>query len=251
MLPKSFKPKKNFELIRIGSDNDGGYLVDKNSILDTKNFIAMGLGDDWCFEKDFLKLNNCNIFCFDRKINKNFWKKNILKCFEKFILRKINYKKFRKNIIDNLECRNIFKKNIYFFEGFIAKDKTSKTLKDIISENNLKEKIFLKIDIEGSEYRILDELIEYQNIIVGMVIEFHNVDINLHKIENFIKNFSLSLIHIHPNNADSISKDNIPISIELSFARNPKIINDNIQLPHPLDCKSRDQNEDHKLEFMK
>jgi len=38
MLPKSYKPDGSFDLIRLGSDNDGGYLVDpksiENSILD-------------------------------------------------------------------------------------------------------------------------------------------------------------------------------------------------------------------------
>ena len=28
-LPKSFKPKYNFDLIRLGRNNDGGYLVEK------------------------------------------------------------------------------------------------------------------------------------------------------------------------------------------------------------------------------
>ena len=36
MLPKNFKPKKNYDLIRLGKNNDGGYLVEKNSIKNTK-----------------------------------------------------------------------------------------------------------------------------------------------------------------------------------------------------------------------
>ena len=32
MLPKRFKPAGTFELIRLGSDHDGGYLVDPKSI---------------------------------------------------------------------------------------------------------------------------------------------------------------------------------------------------------------------------
>ena len=30
MLPKYFKPKNEYYLIRLGQDNDGGYLVEKN-----------------------------------------------------------------------------------------------------------------------------------------------------------------------------------------------------------------------------
>ena len=33
MLPKSLKPKSNFQLVRLGKKYDGGYLVDLNSII--------------------------------------------------------------------------------------------------------------------------------------------------------------------------------------------------------------------------
>ena len=55
-----------------------------------------------------------------------------------------------------------------------------------IFERIKSNKIFLKIDIEGSEYRILDDLIRYQDLIKGLVIEFHNIDLHMEKILNFI-----------------------------------------------------------------
>ena len=30
MLPKQFKPKHEYDLIRIGGNNDGGYIVERN-----------------------------------------------------------------------------------------------------------------------------------------------------------------------------------------------------------------------------
>ena len=53
MLPKEFKPKASYELIRLGKDNDGGYLVELNSIKQSKSLIAMGMGRDCSFENDF------------------------------------------------------------------------------------------------------------------------------------------------------------------------------------------------------
>ena len=32
MLPKNFKPIANYSLVRLGKDNDGGYLINKDSI---------------------------------------------------------------------------------------------------------------------------------------------------------------------------------------------------------------------------
>ena len=56
-LPKSFKPKYNFDLIRLGRNNDGGYLVGKNTIKNTENLISIGIYDDWSLKK-ILKRKN-------------------------------------------------------------------------------------------------------------------------------------------------------------------------------------------------
>ena len=37
MLPKQFKPKHEYDLIRIGGNNDGGYIVERNSIKINRN----------------------------------------------------------------------------------------------------------------------------------------------------------------------------------------------------------------------
>ena len=52
---KILKPKYNYDLIRIGRDNDGGYLVEKKSFENTECLISLGINDDWSFEEDFLK----------------------------------------------------------------------------------------------------------------------------------------------------------------------------------------------------
>ena len=72
-LPKSFKPKYNFDLIRLGRNNDGGYLVGKNTIKNTENLISIGIYDDWSFEKDFQKKNKLsNILMFDNQLDNLF-----------------------------------------------------------------------------------------------------------------------------------------------------------------------------------
>jgi hypothetical protein len=47
-----------------------------------------------------------------------------------------------------------------------------------------KEKIFLKIDIENDEYRILKFLPNFKKIL-GFVAEFHYIDLNYKIIKNF------------------------------------------------------------------
>ena len=63
MLPKQFKPKHKYNLIRIGRNNDGGYLVEKNSISKSNSLVSFGIGLDWSFEKDFFNYRKIPIHC--------------------------------------------------------------------------------------------------------------------------------------------------------------------------------------------
>jgi len=73
MLPKQFKPNYLYDLIRLGKNNDGGYLVGKNSVLNSSTLISFGINDDCSFEKEFKNLNNLDVFCFDYDVDARFW----------------------------------------------------------------------------------------------------------------------------------------------------------------------------------
>ena len=118
----------------------------------------------------------------------------------------------------------------------------------IINNNNLKNNFFLKVDIEGNEYEILEDIISFSSYINGLIIEFHDVDLNLNKIINFINSIDLKLIHIHPNNSINY-RNNIPPCLEFSFERHPIIVSNDVRFPHNLDQKNDKRNEDLKLNF--
>ena len=113
MLPKILKPyhinKSN--LIRIGPEKDGGYIVDKRILNKSKVVITLGLNDDWDFEKDYLnKSSNSRIIAYDHTVNEQFWKTRFKNDLISFLL----FKKIKFNqIID------IFKYFSYlaFFRG--------------------------------------------------------------------------------------------------------------------------------------
>ena len=56
VISKYFYPKTNCNLLRLGNKNDGGYVVEKNSIKNSEILLSFGLSDDWSFESDFSKL---------------------------------------------------------------------------------------------------------------------------------------------------------------------------------------------------
>ena len=62
LLPKYLQPHEVTDLVRLGKNNDGGYLVSKKDIKNTDNLISLGVSFDISFEKDIKrKIKNLNI----------------------------------------------------------------------------------------------------------------------------------------------------------------------------------------------
>ena len=226
-LPSFLKPKKTYKLNRVGRDNDGGYLIGLNSIKRTENLISLGIHDDWSFEKKFSQLNsNVKVFCYDDQTSIKFLIKKILNnCF--FLFFNFQFRKLVSSIVRLIEFIHISKKLKF------KKKKISFGDLEKITEN-LKN-LFVKIDIEGSEYRIFEDILKIQDKIVCLVIEFHDIDLHMDKIEKFVNKTKLKLIHIHPNNFCGLDKFGNPTTIEVSFENDPIVEKDLFTIPHNLD----------------
>lgn len=262
MLPQVFYPKyiKKNQLIRIGPKKDGGYIVHKNILKNINFIISCGLSDEWTFEKELLLYSKkSKVLAFDHTVNTNFWLKYTFRnIFSFFLFKKLTIAK----IID------IFKYIYYkkFFSGqnnhFLKKignknNKNEITINSIIKNYYPKNtKIILKVDIEGDEYKILNNIIKNEKKIDHLIIEFHNAVINLKKILKFIKqNKYLKLIHIHGNNYGKVT-NGIPDVLEMTFVNKVNYKRDkfknNIQYPiYKLDYPNHRSREDLKLKFFK
>ncbi len=238
------KPKKKYKLIRLGGFNDGGYLVGENSLKNAEILISFGIEDNWQFEKEFQIINSkTKIKCYDDKLILRFLVKKFFTeiIFFPYYLR-FNFIKYFLSIIDFIRIKN----RINFFQKKIFYGDLEKIIINAESNN-----IFLKIDIEGSEYRILEEIILNQDKIIGLVIEFHDFDYHKNEIYKFCKKLNLSLIHIHPNNFSPKDKYGDPLVVELTFEKTPTIIDDKLVLPHELDMKNNPLDRDIQLIFKK
>ena len=231
-LPKYLCPIKKTNLIRLGRDNDGGYVIAKESIEKSDALIGFGISDDWSFEKNFREKKNVSIMCFDNSVNLTFWLKRYIKDLIDLLLLRNNPFKIFLNFFTYFQYLVFFsQKNVIHEKKYIApikqlcpglKKNSITDLNEIQIKYNLKN-FFLKIDIEGSEYRILDQILENEKNLTGLVIEFHDCDYHHKKIEKFIKDCNLELVHIHVNNYGLIDKFDRPTVLELTFS--PKDFN--------------------------
>ena len=63
-------PVKNEKLKRMGRNSDGGYVIDENISNNCKTLISFGLGNDWSFEKDYIKQNSdAKIYIYDHTVS--------------------------------------------------------------------------------------------------------------------------------------------------------------------------------------
>ena len=77
-LPKFFSIKQATDLVRIGRDYDGGYLVSKSDIKNSDLLLGLGIFDDWSFEEDFVLHNDVEVVAYDASINLRFWLKQAI-----------------------------------------------------------------------------------------------------------------------------------------------------------------------------
>jgi len=151
-------------LIRIGPNEDGGYIIADGFEYDL--FISCGIACDIRFEDDFLDNYNIKCLAFDGTINT-------------FPSHKNNMEWIPKNI------------------GYLNTEKST-DLKEYMQN---KKKIFLKMDIEGSEFNWLDSMTEAElDCFSQIVIEYH-WPFDIYRM-NMLKKLNKThyIIHVHGNN---------------------------------------------------
>lgn len=251
-------PSVGFDLIRLGSTHDGGYVVDKKSILDSDALISLGISADWSFDQAFLKLNpGVPVHGYDHTVSEKFFKRGFRKSVKRFF-------SLRSNFSEVMECYRLLKSYQDFFQGknlhFQQRVHNrhdldcDATFHEIIQRIDSKN-IFLKIDIEGSEYRIIDEVLQYSSKIIAIAIEFHDTEplrlVFCDAVQKLLKEFEI--VHIHGNNCSPLGADGLPEALEITFVRkSAAMTNAKKQTELPLaglDTPNNSSRQDYPLRF--
>jgi hypothetical protein len=172
------QPIKTPNLIRFGGKLDGGYVVDFEIINKCNNLITFGLGPNWSFELDYLRMNNKNkVHIYDHTTSSYPYIKAIGKYFRRLITFRTTFEGFTTRVKSFYNYKKfLYSKNINFFREKITypiKNKKDADIEKVFSRINIQEDVILKSDIEGSEYEIIDQILKYSNRINMLIFEFH------------------------------------------------------------------------------
>jgi hypothetical protein len=166
-------------LLRLGKNNDGGYIVPLNALKRADALLGYGIEKDASFEEDFSKNYHKPSYGFDCGV-KYIGKHKLFHFINECI-----------NTDETLKCGQKSTKKITTF-------KQQLTRLGLIGK-----KIFIKMDIEGAEYGALPDILKYDADITGMVFELHLFNLKyvaravglLARLDN-----DFLLLHVHGNN---------------------------------------------------
>jgi hypothetical protein len=186
------------ELVRLGRESDGGYVVAQLPIKDLKfQAITLGVGDEITADQTLLS-QGYTIFAVDGTVD------NPLQEDIKFHFHKSNIG---------------YKVNTY---------PTEITYEKLLHQNDLDASVdLLMIDIEGSEYQLLSKELEKISKARQIVVEFHGLELlgDNDFLESVIRIFirmneTHQVVHIHGNNSGSgisFAGTEWPSIIEVTF----------------------------------
>lgn len=241
VLPALFRPWRSASLIRLGQDYDGGYLVDERDVMASTALLSFGLNDDWSFERDFLRRRPVPLQAYDATLTPRYLVKRLWRS-----LRRLKPHEIIGSVQSLRDFPEFFSGDRRHFPSFVGREGVpgyvsfSEVMRTLDESLHGRSGVFVKIDIEGSEYHILDDLLGHAGRFAALAIEFHDVDIHLPALERFVARLPLKLVHVHANNHAPIDGSGTPLVIECTFsASTPDGEPGTAALPHPLDMPNK------------
>ena len=218
------RPYEIDDLMRCGPDHDGGYVVSKSNIQNCNFILGLGLSDDWGFEDDFSRLRpGVEIHVYDHTVSPFKYLIKIIKGILNIFRGRPDIGHIRLKYNALISYLRYFPSRAQHFRKMIVGNPVrigEASLTQAI-HNTKAHSLFLKIDIEGSEYEIIYQIIENEREIHGLVIEFHDTEVKREEFEVAINALDkkFDLIHLHANNFTKLAEDSLPTTLEISFIK--------------------------------
>jgi hypothetical protein len=217
-------------LRRLGGPNDGGYVVPVHALQCASVLLSFGLAQDWRFERDAVALNPAlTVHAYDHTVGRRYFAKKAVVGMLAFPFQCLSLSPRRisrslHRVRRTLDYFRFFSGRSRHFEQrvWFNDDRDSADIPMIIGRTGATtaHSLFAKIDIEGSEYRILPFISDRAELFSGLVIEFHDTDICAPTFDAQITLLrrDFEVVHAHGNNCGDLSVDGtLPLTWELTL----------------------------------
>jgi|694.fasta_scaffold116129_4 hypothetical protein len=210
------------EVCRVGNRSDGGYVMSRKVIEKSEVLLSLGLGENWSFEKAFSEINEkALIDIYDHTVSLHFFAIKLVKGIVKFILLRESF--------SNVLARGNRLKNYFMFWVINSKNKHHRirigeaSLSMALSRYTNSDLIGLKVDIEGSEWEILNLIVRNKDRFQFLLIEIHDFDKHVDQLRDFLGELSgnFVLAHLHANNFETLGSNGFPKVFEITLLRSP------------------------------
>jgi hypothetical protein len=237
------KPYKTTKLIRIGSKNDGGYVVTEESVKNIKNVLSFGIYYNWDFERDLMKHSKIQKMILADPFTPIASLKSMMKLKERInnnpnLIDELNFEVTRntKKIKYYIKKAKLYLTKYFQFHSFLFLNNRIVKFEpfglESVSSNFMRtldyfgsklietKNMLFKMDIEGSEYNLDFSNNIFKNV-ECLLIEFHDIEKNYERLKEIIYQLekqNLYIFHIHLNNSSNlINGTSFSQTIELSF----------------------------------
>lgn len=204
------------DLVRLGSPFDGGYVIPRRVVESATVLVGFGIDIDWSFEEDFLAQNSSvRLVAVDgttgtaqilwRSMRALYWGAYELRSDRSALGRRLQ--EAISLVLRGLKFRAFFRSSNRWFVKKLASSVAAEgfvTWNELVSKMAIesRDKLCIKMDIEGAEYDVLPTILASAASIVGIVIEYHNLDTQFKDFERIhaLLDEDFALVHAHCNN---------------------------------------------------
>ena len=246
-----WKPIAIDDLIRLGRPLDGGYVISRRCVEESRVLFSFGISTDWSFEEAFARANRRTVVIgVDGSVSAAVFLSRAVECIKQALSAIVGFRTGRAAS----ECREAahwLKKSVQFRKfydgcnhrfhklfaaglpkpGVITWSDLCRIEPLLATTLNDLPCGFVKMDIEGSEYEVLSDIIVDASKINGMAVEFHDCDIHWDRFSTIMSQLSkyFAVVHVHGNNFGPLIPDSTtPRVLEISFI-NRRLLPDHLQ----------------------
>lgn len=256
---EAYRPLMLDDLRRCGVRSDGGYVLSNRMITEADVLVSMGISTEWSFEEEILRLRpGIRLVAVDGSVSAAHFRQRVFFSLASAALQAAkgragvvgaqlkearHYRQLRSDFTAFFHrpsrrfiCEMIGEKGIASLDW-----PTLHTM--VVNDSGLPApKMLVKMDIEGSEYRVLPDVLAHAEHIAGLIVEFHDCDLLQVPLVKLLDSISgpFAIAHVHANNCTPIAPaGSIPRTLEFTFVNRKLVSEDELArantLIYPLD----------------